>query len=63
MDGWPAWLMLVDTSAIIATVAQEPDGIRFQAAMQQAASLAMSSVTVLETRSVLHARHGEAAVG
>jgi ribonuclease VapC len=54
--------MVLDTSAIVATIAHEPDGARFQNAMLDAATLAISSVTVLETRIVLHSRHGPAAV-
>jgi len=54
--------MIVNTSAIVAAVAQEPDGPRFQQSMLQASSLAMSSVTVLETRIVLYARYGIEAI-
>jgi len=54
--------MILDTSAIVAAIADEPDRARFQDAMLGAASLAISSVTVLETRVVLHSRYGEAAV-
>ena len=50
--------MVLDTSAIVAAIASEPDGDRFQRAMLGAASLAISSVTVLETRIVLYSRHG-----
>ncbi len=48
--------MILDTSAIIAAIANEPDGARFQSAIQGAESLAISAVTVLETRIVLHSR-------
>ena len=54
--------MVLDTSAIIAAIADEPDGTRFQQAMLGAASLTISSVTVLETRIVLQSRHGDEAV-
>jgi ribonuclease VapC len=54
--------MILDTSAIIAAIANEPDSARFQNAMLGAAALAMSSITVLETRIALYSRHGEAAV-
>ncbi len=54
--------MVVDTSAVVATVANEPDGTRFQNAMLGAQSVVISSVTVLETRIVLHVRHGAEAV-
>ena len=48
--------MILDTSAIIAAIANEPDGARFQSAIQDAEFLAISAVTVLETRIVLHGR-------
>jgi len=54
--------MVVDTSAIVATIAHEPDAVHFQNAMLGAESLAMSAVSVLESRIVLHSRHGQAAV-
>ena len=50
--------MILDTSAIVAAIAKEQDGDRFQGAMLGAESLAISSITVLETRIVLHSRHG-----
>ena len=52
----------MDTSAIIAAIANEPDGARFQQAMLSATSLTISSITVLETRIVLQSRHGDDAV-
>ena len=57
-----AVLMVLDTSAIIATITNEPDNSRFRAAMLGAESLLMSSVAVLETRIVLFARLGPDAV-
>ena len=54
--------MVLDTSAIIATIVNEPDSTRFQAAMRDADSLSISSVAVLETRIVLFARLGADAV-
>jgi uncharacterized protein with PIN domain len=54
--------MVLDTSAIIAAIADEPDGACFQQAMLGAVSLTISSVTVLETRIVLQSRHGDKAV-
>jgi ribonuclease VapC len=54
--------MVLDTSAIVAAIANEPDGARFQQAMLGSASLTISSVTVLETRIVLQSRHGDKAV-
>lgn len=50
--------MVLDTSAIIATITSEPDSSRFRAAMLAAESLLISSVAVLETRIVLFARLG-----
>jgi len=55
--------MVLDTSAIIATITNEPDSARFQAAMLGAESLLISSVAVLETKIVLFARLGLDAVG
>ena len=55
--------MVLDTSAIIATVTNEPDGQHYRTAMLNADSLSMSAVAVLETRIVLSARFGAAAVG
>lgn len=54
--------MILDTSAIIAALANEQDGVRFRSAMLGAASLAISSITVLETRIVLYSRHGREVV-
>lgn len=54
--------MVLDTSAIIATVTNEPDGQRYRTAMLDADTLSMSAVAVLETKIVLSARFGAAAV-
>lgn len=54
--------MILDSSAIVAAIANEPDGARFQEAIFGASSLMISSVTVLETRIVLQSRHGDEAV-
>jgi ribonuclease VapC len=54
--------MVLDTSAIIATVTNEPDGSRFREAMLGADSLLISAVAVLETKIVLFARLGQEAV-
>jgi ribonuclease VapC len=48
--------MIVDTSAIIAAIAEEPDGVRYRTAIQNASSLAMVAITVLETRIVPYGR-------
>lgn len=55
--------MVLDTSAIIASITNEQDSSRFRAAMLGAESLLISSVAVLETRIVLLARLGQDAVG
>jgi ribonuclease VapC len=48
--------MILDTSAIIAAIADEPDGVHSQPAIQTAKSLAIAAISVLETRIVLHGR-------
>jgi len=50
--------MILDTSALAAAITGEADSQRFQHAMLGAASLAISAMTVLETRIVLQSRHG-----
>jgi ribonuclease VapC len=54
--------MVLDTSAIVATVTNEADGQRYRTAMLEADSLAISAVAVLETRIVLSSRFGTTAV-
>ncbi|MEA3073444.1 MAG: hypothetical protein QOD29_4890, partial [Alphaproteobacteria bacterium] len=54
--------MVLDTSAIIATITNEQESSRFRAAMLGAESLLMSPVAVLETRIILFARLGPDAV-
>ena len=53
--------MVLDTSAIVATIAKESDAARFQNAMLGTTALVISAVTALETKIVLHSRHGELA--
>lgn len=53
--------MVLDTSAIVAAIAREPDVLRFENAMVGATSLEMSAVSVLESKIVLHSRHGKPA--
>src|ERR1700680_1607366 len=50
--------MVLDTSAIIATITNEQDSSRFREAMLGAENLSISSVTVLEIRIALFARLG-----
>ena len=54
--------MVLDTSAIIAAIANEQDGMRYRAAMLGGDSLLISAVVVLETKIVLFARLGSEAV-
>jgi ribonuclease VapC len=54
--------MVLDTSAIIATITNEPDGARYRDAMLNADKLSMSAVAALETKIVLSARFGSEAV-
>lgn len=54
--------MVLDTSAIIAAIANEQDGPRYRAAMLGGDSLLISAVVVLETKVVLFARLGSEAV-
>lgn len=54
--------MVLDTSAIIAALSKKPGSTRFQNTILDAPSLAVSAVTVLETKIVLQSRHGAAAV-
>src|SRR5438552_177544 len=54
--------MILDTSAIVAAIAGEPERSQFQNAMLGASSLAISSIAVLEARIVLYCRHGAEAV-
>jgi ribonuclease VapC len=55
--------MVLDTSAIIATITNEIDGDRYRTAMLGADNLSISAVAVLETKVVLLARLGAEAVG
>jgi len=54
--------MVLDTSAIIATITNEQESPRFREALLGAENLSISSVAVLETKIVLFARLGLAAV-
>jgi ribonuclease VapC len=50
--------MVLDTSAIIATIGNEEDSSRYRAAMLGTETLLISSIAALETRIVLFARLG-----
>lgn len=54
--------MVLDTSAIIAAITNEPDAARYRAAMHGAESVMISALAVLETKIVLFARLGPEAV-
>jgi len=54
--------MVIDTSAIIAAIAAEPDHDRYREAIKTAGIRLLSAVTMLETQIVLYARLGPASV-
>ena len=54
--------MVLDTSAIVAILADEPDAAIFREALINATSISISAVTVLEAQIVLHSRYGAKAV-
>jgi ribonuclease VapC len=52
---------VLDTSALAAFLFQEPDGGNYLKAVQNAAGLVLSAVTLFETRTVVLGRYGVAA--
>ncbi len=54
--------MVIDTSAVFAAIANEPDGSIYREAIKAARIRLMSSVTLLETRIVLRSRLGSDAI-
>jgi ribonuclease VapC len=54
--------MVIDTSAIFAAIANEPDGESYRTAIKTAPVKLISAVTLLETRIVLFSRLGPDAV-
>ena len=54
--------MVIDTSAFIAAIANEPDSEAFRDAIKAAPVRMMSALTLLETKVVLFARHGPDAI-
>jgi ribonuclease VapC len=54
--------MVLDTSAIIAAVTNEPDSTRYRKAILEADTRLISSIAVLETRIVLLSRLGSTAL-
>jgi ribonuclease VapC len=55
-------MIVVDTSALVAIALSEPERAVFLKAIQHAAKALISSVSVVETRMVLHGRRGQRAV-
>ena len=55
-------MIVADTSAILAIVFAEPERDAFVAAIERAERTLVSSVTVVETRMVVHARRGQRGV-
>ena len=53
--------MIIDTSAILAILLQEPEAERFERAISAASSRRISAVTLLEATIVLESRFGPAA--
>ena len=50
--------MVIDTSALLAILQDEPERSRFTAAIAEAAQRMMSAATLLEVAIVIEARHG-----
>jgi ribonuclease VapC len=55
--------MVVDTSAIFAVIAREPDAERYRDALKGQVDLFMSAVTVFECRTVVHRRLSPSLLG
>jgi ribonuclease VapC len=55
-------MMVVDTSAIVAIVFDEPEREPFTQAIQRATKALISTVSVVEARMVVHGRRGQRAV-
>jgi ribonuclease VapC len=55
-------MIAVDTSAIIAIVFNEPEREPFKEAILRSSTAAISTVSVVEAKMVVHARRGERAV-
>lgn len=54
--------MVIDTSAIFAAVANEPDGELYRRAIKTSQIRLISAITLLETRIVLFSRFGEVSI-
>jgi ribonuclease VapC len=59
---WPAEVIAVDTSAVVAIVLAEPERDAFVRAIETAGKALMSTVAVVEARMVIHGRRGERGV-
>jgi ribonuclease VapC len=55
-------VIAVDTSAIVAVVLNEPERATFRSAMQRAAPVLISTVSVVEVKMVVYGRRGPRAV-
>ena len=55
---WPAAMIAVDTSAIVAIVLGEPERAAFRQAIMQAGKALISTASVLEVKMVLYGRRG-----
>ena len=54
--------MVIDTSAIFAAIANEPDGAIYRNAIKASPVRLMSAITLLETRIVLFSRLGSGSI-
>jgi len=54
--------MVIDTSAIFASISKEPDSAIYRSAIKEAPLRLISAITLLQTRIVLLARIGEDAI-
>lgn len=55
-------MIVIDTSALVAIVFNEPERAAFVQAVKQADKVLVSTVSVVEARMVVHGRRGERAV-
>lgn len=55
-------MMVVDTSALVAILGNEPERRAFNKRLEEAAQVTISAANLLETRIVLYARSGDPAI-
>lgn len=55
-------MIVIDTSAIVAAIFDEPERAQFVGIIEQADKILISTVSVVEARMVVHGRKGERAV-